>query len=127
MFQIYSSGCGHGLHLLLMIDHIFKATLAVRGTCGMHMATGALCLCGKSLGGEIFACINTECYCWIKSFKVITLMEIFKAALINIFILTMEQITLCNGKRVTHNDEPKENYYLALHFPSALVSIFSVF
>ncbi len=51
-----------------MTGLVFTAALAavVRGTCGMHMATGGLCLCVKSLGGEIFACVNTECSDWIK-------------------------------------------------------------
>lgn len=46
-----------------------------------------------------------------------------KAAIINLFILTMDQITMCNMKGVTHNDEPTGNYHLTLLFPSTLLSI----
>lgn len=35
--------------------------VAVMGRWGIRMATGAVCSCGKSLGGEIFPCTNTEC------------------------------------------------------------------
>ncbi len=48
------------------------------------------------------------------------LKEWLKAALINIFILTMDQITLCNVKSVAHNVEPTENYLPTLQLPSAL-------
>ncbi len=34
-----------------------------------------------------------------------------KAALMNIFMLTMNQITKCNVKGITHNDKPMENYH----------------
>ncbi len=53
-------------------------------------------------------------------------MEIFKAAL-NEYYMTMEQVTLCNVKKVTHSDEPTENYHLVLHFPSGILSNLCVF
>ncbi len=36
-----------------------------------------------------------------------------KAAIINIFLLTMDQMTTCNVKGVSHSDEPTENYHPA--------------
>lgn len=39
-----------------------------------------------------------------------------KAALINMPILTMSQITMCNMKIVTHSDKPIENYQPLLQF-----------
>lgn len=36
--------------------------VAVMGRWGIRMATtGTVCSCGRSLGGEIFPCTNTEC------------------------------------------------------------------
>lgn len=46
--------------------------VAVMGWWGIRMATGAVCSCGKSLGGEIFPCTNTECSGWIKTYAMIT-------------------------------------------------------
>ncbi len=55
------------------------------------------------------------------------LCSIFKAALINIFVLTIDQMTLCNVKGVPGSDEPTENYHPTLQFPSALRSILASF
>lgn len=45
------------------------------------------------------------------------MMQLIKAALINIFTLTMDQVTMCNIKGVTCSDESTENYHqLSLHF-----------
>lgn len=44
--------------------------VAVMGRCGIRIAMGAVCSCGKSLGGEIFPCTNVECSGWIKRFNV---------------------------------------------------------
>ena len=38
----------------------------------------------------------------------------FKAALINIFMLTMDQMSKCNVKDVTRNDKPTGIYYSAV-------------
>ncbi len=48
---------------------------------------------------------------------------ILKAAIINIFILVVDQMTICNVKVVNDSDEPTENYYPTLKFPSAVRSI----
>lgn len=44
-------------------------------------------------------------------------LHIIEAALIHAV-----QITVCNAKGVTGSDEPKENYYATLQFPSPLPS-----
>lgn len=43
--------------------------------------------------------------------------NVIKAAIINIVIFTMDQITVCNVKGVTLIDET-QNYHLTLQFPS---------
>ncbi len=47
----------------------------------------------------------------------------FKAALIDIFILTMDQMTRCTVKEVTDSDNLSKNYHLALQFLSVLLSL----
>lgn len=65
--------------------------VAVMGRCGIRMATGAECSCGKSLGGEIFPCTNVECSGWIKRFDVkdkTTMYQFhFTSTLWNIFLV----------------------------------------
>ena len=58
-----------------LISAVF--VVAVMGRWGIRMATGAVCSCGKSMGGEIFPCTNTECSAWIKTCRVITLLLLF--------------------------------------------------
>lgn len=41
--------------------------VAVMGRWGIRMATGAMCSCGKSLGGEILPWTNTECSDWMQT------------------------------------------------------------
>lgn len=60
--------------------------VAVMGRWGILMVTGAVCSCGKSLGGEVFPCTNTECSGWMKRFQMITLMKILKAVNQTIFL-----------------------------------------
>lgn len=43
--------------------------VAVMGRWGIRMATGAVCSCGKSWGGEIFPCNDIEFSDWIKRSK----------------------------------------------------------
>ncbi len=50
-----------------------------------------------------------------------------KAAIINIFILTMDQMTVCNVKGVAHSDELTENYCSTLQFLSTLRSFSAPF
>ena len=50
-----------------------------------------------------------------------------KAALINIFILTVDQMTMCNVKGVACSDEPTENYHSNLQFPPALQTVLAFF
>lgn len=45
---------------------------------------------------------------------------LLKAAIFNIFTVTIDQITISNVKGVTRGDEPRENYYLDLQLLSAL-------
>lgn len=40
--------------------------VAVMGRCGIRMATGAVCSCGKSLSRDIVPCTNPECSGWMK-------------------------------------------------------------
>lgn len=47
----------------------------------------------------------------------------FKAALINIFILIMDQMTAYILKAVAHGDKPTENCHPTQRLPSALQSI----
>ncbi len=49
--------------------------------------------------------------------------NVFKAALINIFIVTMDQIITFNVKGVAHSDKRTENYPQALQFTTALQSL----
>lgn len=49
----------------------------------------------------------------------------FKTAPINIFILTIEQMTTCDVKTVIHSDKPTENYHLTRH--SALVYFYCAY
>ncbi len=60
---------------------------------------------------------------WLKCSLGVVGTFLLKAALINIFILTANQKTVCNVKGVTHSDAPTEHYHLTLLFPSALRSI----
>ncbi len=47
----------------------------------------------------------------------------FKAALINIFILTLDEMTMCNVKGLVCSGQPTENYHhLSLQSPSPLQS-----
>lgn len=41
----------------------------------------------------------------------------FKAALVNHFILTMEEMAICNSEEVACSDEPKEKNHPTLQFP----------
>lgn len=50
-----------------------------------------------------------------------------KAALINMFALTMDQMTTCNVKGVTHTDKTTETYHQTLQFPPALWSTLASF
>ncbi len=54
-----------------------------------------------------------------------------KAALINIFILPVDQMVMYNAKVVTRSDKPTKKYYPTLQFPSAvwrfIVSFSSLF
>lgn len=63
------------------------------------------------------------CYCGQHinlSVPSVLLKFLLKAAIFNIFTVTMDQITIRNVKGVTRGDEPRENYYLDLQLPSAL-------
>lgn len=42
----------------------------------------------------------------------------FIAALINIFMLTKDQIIMCNVKAAAHDEKTTENQHPTLHFPS---------
>ncbi len=41
----------------------------------------------------------------------------FKAAHINIFMLAMDQITVCNAEGIASSNDPTENYSPTLQFP----------
>ncbi len=58
---------------------------------------------------------------------VFTELKHIKAALINIFISSMEKMTTCIVKDVAHCDKPTDNLLLTLQFPSALWSILASF
>ncbi len=45
----------------------------------------------------------------------------FKAAIIIIFLITIDQITVCNLEGVVCGDKQTENYHLTLLYPSALL------
>lgn len=50
--------------------------------------------------------------------------------IINIFILIMDQMTMCNVKGVTHSDKPTDNQHLTLQLPlvqNVLVPFSSLF
>lgn len=48
--------------------------------------------------------------------------QLFKAAQMNIFVLTLDQVTMCNAKSVAHRyNPPSENHHLTLCLPSALL------
>ncbi len=74
---------------------------------------------------EIKLTINiVEGFCTCESdteFMVTELLP-FKAALINIFMLTMDEKTMCNVKGVAHRDKP-----LPASHPSVLVSFSTLF
>ncbi len=50
-----------------------------------------------------------------------------KVALINISVLTIDQMIMCNVKRLTCSDNPMENYHPSLQFFSVLASFSSLF
>lgn len=52
---------------------------------------------------------------------------LFKAALINIFILTMDEITMSKVKGDVCCDELTENHHLTLLFPSSQQSLLASF
>lgn len=52
---------------------------------------------------------------------------VFKSALVNIVIWKMDQITICNVKRVAWSDESTVNYHLILNFPTASRSVLTSF
>ncbi len=43
------------------------------------------------------------------------------------FILTMDQMTMCNVKGVAWSDKPTENYHPVLQFPFAAQSVLASF
>lgn len=49
-----------------------------------------------------------------------------KAAPINIILLTVDQLAVCNVKAVAHSDKLIENYHLTLLCPSALSPILAL-
>lgn len=51
----------------------------------------------------------------------------FIAALIHVFILSMDPITTFNVKEVARNNEPTENFNLTLQFPTPVKEYFSIF
>lgn len=48
---------------------------------------------------------------------------ILKAAVINNFVSTVDQMAMCNMKGVARIKEPTDNYHPSLHFSSALHSV----
>ncbi len=45
-----------------------------------------------------------------------SILKVIKAALINIFTLTKDKMSMCNVKGVSHRDKPTENFHPTLHF-----------